>query len=189
MNKSSNLVFNNMSRIGNDSCDISQKNIQNTAHSNWTLTNFFSSDCNMKKGIDLALNAPAINFKGSHQVGVGGCNIDDNSNLKFEPLSRESCRYSLHERPFSTVPFLGRGAINADIESKMQQGEGQVNRKSMNNVTEKSHIPHRHTPMVPSLAKTVNNPVYYVEGVADENWVRGGVASRDLTRDTEYYSK
>ena len=189
MNKSGTSVFNNMSRIGNDHCDISQKNIQNTSQSNWTLTNFFSSDCNMKKGMELALNSPAVNYKGSHQVGVGGCNIDDNSNLMFEPLSRESCRYSLHERPFTTVPFMGRGAINAEIESKMQQGDGQVNKKSMNYVTEKSHIPHRHIPMVPTLAKTVNNPAFYVEGVADKNWVRGGVPSRDLTRDTEYYSK
>ena len=38
------FTFDSLSRIGDDSCGLSQKNIQNTSQSNYLLTNFFSQD-------------------------------------------------------------------------------------------------------------------------------------------------
>jgi hypothetical protein len=32
----------------------------------------------------------------------------------------------------------------------------------------------------------MNNPYYCVEGVASEGWIRGGVPSRELTRDQDF---
>jgi len=32
----------------------------------------------------------------------------------------------------------------------------------------------------------MNNPSYCVEGVASEGWIRGGVPSRELTRDQDF---
>ena len=32
------------------------------------------------------------------------------------------------------------------------------------------------------MHKKITNPKYLVEGVADENWVRGGVPSREIAR-------
>lgn len=34
-------VFDNLTRIGNDSCGMNQRNIQNLNSSNYTLNNFF----------------------------------------------------------------------------------------------------------------------------------------------------
>jgi hypothetical protein len=28
-----------------------------------------------------------------------------------------------------------------------------------------------------------------IEGIADDGWIRGGVPSRELTRDTEYFNQ
>ena len=44
-----------------------------------------------------------------HQTGIGGCQIDTNSNLMIDKLIRPACKISLLERPFRTVPYLGRG--------------------------------------------------------------------------------
>ena len=33
------------------------------------------------------------------------------------------------------------------------------------------------------------NPANCVEGVASEGWIRGGVPSRELTRDADYFNK
>ena len=48
------------------------------------------------------------------------------------------CRIDLHERPFKTVPFLGRGRPQPVKESKLLQGEYVGDKKSCKNVTEKS---------------------------------------------------
>jgi hypothetical protein len=177
----SNYVFNNMARIGNDNCDTTEKNLQNTHQSAWSLTNYFAQDCTMKQGIDFALTAPAINYTGSHQVGVGGCNIDINSGLKYDPISRPPCRISLFQRPFATVPYLGRGSVDPIMEAAIMQGDQISNRKTTTSYSEKSYLNHQYTPMIPSLANNINNPANLVEGVAVNGWVRGGASSRDLS--------
>ena len=41
--------------------------------------------------------------------------------------------------------------------------------------------------MIPSLEATITNPANLVEGVAAEGWIRGGLPSRELIRDKEYF--
>jgi hypothetical protein len=127
-----------------------------------------------------------VNYTGSHQVGINGCNIDENSSLLMSELLKPKCRISLLQRPFSTVPFLGRGRSDIILESQIQQGDFANNRKSINLSSEISHITYRHTPMIPSLQSTITNPANLVEGAAAEGWIRGGVPSRELTRDKDY---
>ena len=38
-------------------------------------------------------------------------------------------------------------------------------------------------------SKKMTNPVNCVESVASEGWIRGGVPSRELTRDVDYFNK
>ena len=178
-----NYAFDNMSRIGNDNCGLTERNILNSDHANWMLTNYFQNDCGMKKGLDFALSAPNINYTGSHQVGLGGCNIDQNSSLLIDPISRPACRISLFQRPFATVPFLGRGKVDAGMESELQQGDQISNRKTNTNIPEKTYLKHRYVPMIPSVADTISNPANLVEGVASHGWIRGGLPSRELVRD------
>ena len=100
-------VFDNLSRIGNDNCGQSQRNVQNLNSSNYMLQNFFAADCNMARPIDFATSQPGVNFTGGFQVGAGGCNIDTNSELfNGRIMTHPRCRISLFERPFKTVPFL-----------------------------------------------------------------------------------
>ena len=51
--------------------------------------------------------------------------------------------------------------------------------------SEISHISYRHTPMNPYIEEENTNPANFVEGVASDGWIRGGVPSRELTRDKE----
>ena len=140
----------------------------------------------MTDAVEFATSQPSINFTGSHQVGIGGCNIDQNSQLSLTDLTRSKCRISLYQRPFLTVPYLGRGKSDAVLESQLQQGELANNRKSINPSSEVSHMGYRNTPMIPSLKATVQNPANLVEGIAADGWIRGGVPSRELTRDQDY---
>ena len=120
-----------MSRIGNDDCSMDQRSIQNVNSCNYTLQNYFASDCSMKKPIALATTQPGINYKGGFQNGAGGCNIDTNSELLIGSIqTNPKCRISLQERPFLTVPFLGRGPSMPVKESQLLQGAYNPDKKS-----------------------------------------------------------
>ena len=190
MSQTSSYTFDKMSRIGLDTCCISQDDIQNVSACNYTLQNYFSSDCTMKKPIELATTQPGIMYNGGYNTAAGGCNIDESSYLQIGTIqTHPRCRIDLFQRPFATVPYLGRGSVNPVVESQMQQGEMVTNKKSITNTTEQSYIKYHHTPLLPSVEDRVTNPVHSVEGVASEGWIRGGVPSRELTRDADYYNK
>uniref|UniRef100_A0A6C0IDC2 Uncharacterized protein n=1 Tax=viral metagenome TaxID=1070528 RepID=A0A6C0IDC2_9ZZZZ len=186
----SSYTFDNLSRIGNDSCCIDQTSIQNVASCNYMTQNYFASDCSMKKPIDLATTQPGIMYNGGYNSGAGGCNIDTSSKLLIGTIqTHPRCHIDLFQRPFATVPYLGRGSVNPVIESQIQQGEQIVNKRSVNNLSEKSYIKYHQTPLLPAVEDKLTNPVYHIEGVASEGWVRGGVPSRELTRDGDYFNK
>lgn len=178
-------TFYNTTRIGDDKCDLSQRTVQNSHYSTYMLDNF-RPDCPMSNAINFATSQLNVNYTGSHQVGISGCNIDENSELSISEISKPKCRISLLQRPFATVPFLGRGKSNAVLESQIQQGDLANNKKSINLVSEISFIPYSNTPMIPSLEATITNPTNLVEGIAAEGWIRGGLPSRELIRDKEY---
>ena len=184
-----NYTFDNMSRIGNDTCFQDQETIQNVAACNYTLQNYFINDCTMKNPIALATSQPGVFYNGPSNVGSGGCVVDDNSKLLIGSIqTHPKCKIDLFQRPFATVPYLGRGSVDPILEAQIQQGELLTNKRSVNKLAEKSYIKYQNTPLLPSVKDRVTNPAYCVEGVASEGWIRGGVPSRELTRDRDYYS-
>ena len=173
-----------MSRIGNDTCSLDQNSLQNISSCNYTLQNYFANDCSMKRPIDLATTQPCVNYKGGFNVGAGGCNIDENSQLMIGTIqTHPRCRIDLFHRPFATVPYLGRGSVDSTMESEIQQGETLTNKRSINHLSEQSYIKYSNTPLLSDIKDRMTNPAYSVEGVASEGWIRGGVPSRDMTRD------
>ena len=186
----SSYTFDKMSRIGTDQCCIDQTSIQNVASCNYTLQNYFASDCSMKKPIELATTQPGIMYNGGFNSGAGGCNIDESSKLQIGTIqTHPRSHIDLFQRPFATVPFLGRGSVNPIMESQIQQGESMINKRSVNTLSEKSYIKYHQTPLLPAIKERINNPVNSVESVASEGWIRGGVPSRELTRDADYFNK
>lgn len=178
-------TFHENTRIGNDTCDLSQRSIQNGLSATYNLNNYYP-DCPMSNTINFATSQPAVMFKGSHQIGINGCNINENSELKFTELTKQKCKLNLTQRPFLTVPYLGRGKSNIELESQIQHGDRATNKKSAFPISETSYINYSNTPMLKSLQETINNPSNLVEGVAAEGWIRGGLPSRELTRDKDY---
>ena len=184
------FTFDRLSRIGDDSCSLSQKNIQNTNSANYNLTNFFVQDCGMTKPIEFATSQPAV-FVGAPgtQVGLGGCNIDSNSDLLIGTINTHpKCRISLYERPFKTVPYLAKGRPQPVKESRLQQGVYVGDKKSCKNVTEKSFRT-TDVDLVPSLKESIQNPDNLIEDSANKGWVRGGIPSREITRDNDYFNR
>lgn len=183
-----NFTFDTMSRIGNDLCGISEKDLQNQKVGSYLTYNHFEKDSCMGKPIHFATSQPNVYYNGG--VGVSaGCTIDNDSNLRIGSVqTNPKCRINLQERPYLTVPFLGRGPSNPVLESKLIQGASVMDKKSCKQITEKNYGA-MNVDLVPSLKATIQNPANLVEGVANEGWIRGGLPSRELTRDMDYFNR
>ena len=175
-------IFNNISRIGSDNSDLTNRSIQNTNASNYMLQNYsvYSPE---SSALNLAVSQPNVFFNGTPAGGINSNYIDDNSNLKLTKISKAKERTNDQERLFTTVPYLGKGINNVDVESNIKNGDLNSNRKTQDPNSEVSHISYSYYPLLPSIEATVNNPVNLVEGVAAPGWIRGGIPSRVLNRE------
>ena len=43
--------------------------------------------------------------------------------------------------------------------------------------------------LVPALKASIQNPANLCEGIAADGWIRGGLPSRELSRDQDYFTK
>jgi len=178
--------FNEMSRIGIDHCSLDETDIQNVKHGDYMLTNHFSSDSTMSAPIEFALNQPNVFYKGTKQVAFGGSNIDESSDLTIgSKITHDRGNLNLQQRSYITVPYLGRGTGNSDVELQLKTGESQINKKTANPSSELSFISYKNYPLLDSVQQSIANPSNLLESEADGTWVRGGLPSRDLIRDSD----
>tara|TARA_B110000046_G_scaffold139137_2_gene145505 strand:- start:4596 stop:5168 length:573 start_codon:yes stop_codon:yes gene_type:complete len=185
MAESYNYSFDNPTRLGNDGCGTNDRDVQNSSYGSYITTNFFSG-CDTKRPMAFATKQPNVFVKGG--LGPGACNISDDSVLKIGSLqTHPKCKISLQQRPFATVPFLGKGPPRPILESRLQQGSSINDLKSCKTIMETGY--NNATPLIPSVQATIQNPHNLVEGVAATGWIRGGLPSRDLTRNQDYLER
>lgn len=183
-------TFNGTSRIGNDNTDKSQKNIMNTRFNNYMLSTYFS-ESNSSDHVHFATNQPAMMFSGSHagaSAGINALTVDVDSKLVVQKENARALeKLSLQQRPFLTVPYLGRGSCDTVLESQLKQGDIITNKKSVSTITEQSFTNNHMYPLISSIKDTITNPKYLVQEAALDGWVRGGSASRvHLPNDSGY---
>ena len=132
-------MFNNMGHISFDNTDVSQKNLYNTRFSNYTLSNYFSENAS-DDHIKFAIQQPTMMFSGtSHGAGLNSTAVDIDSALLIKTeQERPLEKLSLMERPFLTIPYLGKGSCNPVLESQLQQGEMIHDKKSVSTIMDKS---------------------------------------------------
>lgn len=177
-------LFNNISGLRSDMTDQSQQNIQNTRFGAYTVSNYFSgnpSDAQVK----FASSQPGLYV--SDGLGVAPSVIDVESRL-FSPIIDRSVdgKVQLFQRPFATVPYLGRGSGDPTLESKLQQGEIVSDKKSVATISELSYIDYSNYPMMDSLKEKIGNPANSVQELAMDGWVRGGISAREMVANQSF---
>ena len=177
-------TFDNLTRIGNDKCSLDQRNVQNFHASNYTVENYYPF-CPMSKAIDFATNQPSVFYKGSNQVGINGCNIDENSQLKYTKVTKPACKISLLQRPYLTIPYLGRGKVDPVLERQIKAGDCELNKKSLNPSSEINLSEKYNYPLIDSVKDTISNPNNLIEESAQSGWVRGGLSSREYSKNNQ----
>ena len=187
----SKLSFDVQSNMIHDECYVDAYLKQTQGPGEYKTSNLRSTVCEAPKARDLSLSQANVNFTDGYGLsGINGCNIDVDSGLRNNPdaLTNKKCIQTLNARPYLTVPFLGRGPSNPVLESKLMQGASILDKKSCKTITEKQLV-NRDDDLVPSLKSTIQNPANLVEGVAANGWIRGGLPSRELTRDMDYFKR
>ena len=177
-------MFNNTDRMINDSTDQSQKTLYNTRFANYTLSSFFNDKIS-DSHVNFAISQPTMIYSGTARgEGLGGSVIDADSLLLIKTeQQRPYEKLQLVERPFLTVPYLGRGSTDPTLESQLLQGEMVSDKKSVSTIMDKSFSNYALYPTDAKMEEHVKNPSYTVEEEALSGWVRGGMATRDMAAD------
>ena len=184
MSTMSNYLFNNLGRLDADPTDNSQHNLQNTRFGNYMLSSYFSESLS-NSHLQFATAQPAMMVDGNNGTGVSPGVIDIDSALLLKKERERSLeKLQLVQRPFVTVPYLGRGSCDPSLESQLQQGEVVSDKKSVSTIMNKSFMGYTLYPTDSKMDEHVNNPA--VEEYALSGWVRGGVSSREISKDSSF---
>jgi hypothetical protein len=173
--------FNNMGNLGQDLPDQTQRNIYNTRFANYTLSNY-NGEILSDSHVQFAISQPTVNFNAlAFGSGLNGSIVDTDSLLTIKKeQERPLEKTQLFERPFLTVPYLGRGSCDPTLESQLLQGELVSDKKSVSTIMEKSFAKYALYPTDDKMEERVKNPAYTVEESALEGWARGGVSTREM---------
>jgi hypothetical protein len=175
----SDYVFNRNDRIGLDKVDNTQRNLQNTRFTNHMLSNYFSESITPNE-INFATSYPTMVISGiANGSGLNGQIVDYDSNLTIKTeQERPLEKLSLNARPFVTIPYLGRGSCNPDLESQLLQGESVFEKKGVSTIMDKSFMPYTMYPVDNNMQQHIK-PEFIVEESALDGWVRGGISTRE----------
>ena len=170
-----------------DECYIDIHTAQSRGPGNYQVSNHFQCEPLIPEAVATATQNPAVFFKNG--VDIDGAVVDNSTKLRIGKTRKHPrCPDQLFTRPYLTVPFMGRGSGNMNLETQMVPGEDTSSKRQCN-VLAGVTIPNFFTPMVPHLKDNVQNPEHIVEEVVDDNWIRGGAPSRLVVRDIDYLQR
>jgi hypothetical protein len=167
-----------MNRMEDDKTTQTQKELQNDRFSIYTTTNYFSE--NDKDGqLKFATEQVAVVPNSVTGSGVGSNSIIDESALIIEKeKARNLGRLNLMQRPFLTVPYLGRGSVDPALELQIKEGELFSDKKSTATIMSQSFMGYTMYPTSKEMEDRVTDPRHNIEESALSGWVRGGVDTR-----------
>jgi hypothetical protein len=181
------FTVHNQASLVDDNCLQTERNNQNVEHSDYMLTNFRTCDANLVNILNIATENKGITVKDGYDVNSN--KIDDNSNVRYGDVeSRPKCSQQLFTRPYKTVPFMGRGVVDNAKENEIRTGNAtfkdrHVSKKENQERTMDNHF----VPLTKNLQDNVQNPMNLVEEANCDVWVRGGIPSRQIVKDLDYY--
>ena len=174
-------------QLNEDKCYTLETTKQSTFPGQYTLSNYNTCDCKMSDVVKFATENPYMKFKDGY--GVSECNINDSSKLRVGKTRKNpKCKNQLFHRPYLTVPYMGNGSGNAQIETQLVPGEDTTQKKQCNSLSGIT-IDNFFIPLVKNLKDNIQNPNYLIQENADSKWIRGGIPSRQIVKDIDYIER
>ena len=176
--KSHQMDINRLTKTRDDLCGIQQYYTQSLGPGKYTTMNLVPD---ARKVNPLAAEQQLLYPREGY--GFNNAQVDSDSMLRNEiSFKSNRCQIRAQARPFLTVPYMGGGRGNPDVESNLIHGEQVKQMKECGTVTEQEFTG-QWTPLVQSLSENIQNPKNLVPEVAAAGWIRGGIPSRAYMRD------
>jgi len=170
-----------------DKCFIDIDTRQSIGPGNYGVTNLFQCECLIPDVVKSATDNVCVPFTNGYDVAA--CVVDDSSKLRIGLQKRfPKCNQQLFERPYKTVPYMGKGYLKVDEDSELKFAEDTKIKKSSNTLSGIS-IGNYFTPLLGYLSENVQNPIHLIQESVDPSWVRSGVPSRTLVIDSDYATR
>lgn len=184
------MFFNNLTRIGDDADVRSQEDLANQAYNQYLLSNYYEQDLvgAAVKGTQYP-TVLAGSVAGSAPFGNGS--VSTYEELAYADITRLKERIRIEPRPYMTIPYLGRGNGDVDIESELRMGGGSTMHelKSDIQMTEQQYNTIDQYPMEDTLRARMMDTRFCIEEDAEKGWVRGGMNSRETYKQNGTYSE
>jgi len=176
--------FHSLTRLNDDCCSIQSRDMRSVGPGFWALGER-KGVASIQTAATTALDNPTVTYGVGYGTTVPAV-IDDESILKNHQISTHNGRCAtgsgrIQPRPFTTVPYMGRGRGSPDVESVLQHSLIVRCGRECGDVTDGQWPVF--TPLIPKLAETVQNPRNLVQEVAQPGWIRPGLPSRLYARD------
>jgi len=177
--KQGEFQINEFTRTWDDQCEVAQNIRDSRGPGAYQVTNLVPSQAAATK-----IEYPNPTLLGREGFGYNNRQIDSDSKLRTnqEQEGRQRCPLHVQARPFATVPYMGNGRGNADVESALLYPEFARVERACGTVTE-TFFDGLFVPLVPHLAAHIQNPANLIPEVAAGGFIRGGVPSRQFIRD------
>jgi hypothetical protein len=171
------FIINQDTRLSYDPCYVSGVETTNSRLSQYALDN--------RQVNDASLNHTEIRGLYRNNRDGKGNNVNDETKLRHGERCSEKGRVAktLDTILFAGPPFMGNGSAvlkNPDVKSTLMTGE-QTHVKKSTAPTCGVTID-RFTPLIGCIADNVQN----TEHIIPEHWVRGGMSTRTVVRNSQY---
>jgi hypothetical protein len=185
------MCFNTLKRtnIRSDDCNKDFDTIMSIAPGAYNLENFHSCTPGAPAARSVQLSQPTMNINfGVGYIGERGALVDNDSKVKYSELTNRNTINTLNERPYLTVPYMGRGIGDSNIEPVLRSGEDTFQHKPCNALAGVT-IDNFFTPMVPCLKREIQNTKHIIPEDSMKCWVRGGLPSRQIVKNMDYMKR
>lgn len=176
-------MFYNQGTLDSDESTRLRKDVDNARYSNYMLGGFSSQSLGTPQDLHVlfATQQPGILYYGLNTGnGLDGSIVDFESQLTFKSvgINRPSPgdKTQLFQRPFVTVPYLGRGVGDPVIESQLLQGQQTYDTRSVSTAMEASTL--KYLPPVNATMQGKVDNSSFVQEAALNGWTRGGSQTR-----------
>jgi hypothetical protein len=172
------MDINRLTHTRDDACGIASYYSQSVSPGKYNLTNLVPDARKVNPlSVDNLIVYPREGF------GANNAEIDAESVLKNQPeFKNNRCLIRAQARPFLSVPFMGMGRGNSDVESMLLHAEQVRQGKECGTITEKG-FDGVFEPLIKTVRDNIQEPKHLVEEVAANGWIRGGIPSRSYLRD------
>ena len=172
------MQLNRLTHTRDDSCGLDQYFKQSVGPGKYVTTNLVQD---AKQVNPLAVQEFMLYPR--EGFGLNNASIDSDSVLRNQPEFKSNrCLIRAQARPFLSVPYMGGGRGNPDVESLLLHSEQVREGKECGTITEMG-FDGVFTPMIPNLKENIQNSNNLITEDASPGWIRGGLPSRAYIRD------